>query len=199
MSITRIVIVVLIYGIFERTTAAEILAKYHCGVGTVTKVLSYASSSFCGRDKLNACCFSHDRCYDVNYMGEESVLRGCDQTFHACIRRSYGDGFCSKFLGFTHGTFVEQFGAFYRTVFGYDPMVELSHQEWPLDSKEDKPWPAVQTLDSDTNDVVESKVIRALRIRHDTTRNNKINETEPSVSSDMLESSGTDEGTEKHA
>ncbi|KAI6238378.1 hypothetical protein M3Y99_00688400 [Aphelenchoides fujianensis] len=157
---------------FHRRVAAdgEVLPKYHCGIGTVTKVLSYASSTFCGRDKLNACCYAHDRCYDVNYQADEAILRGCDHSFSACIKRAYGSGFCSKFLGFTHATAVEQFGAFYRTVFGYDPVIELSQQEWSAESMRAH-MPAVRTLDFDANEppasaVEANGVIRARRVQN---------------------------------
>ncbi|KAI6181530.1 hypothetical protein M3Y98_00839000 [Aphelenchoides besseyi] len=78
-----------------------ILDDYHCGVGTVTKVISYGLSTLCGREKLNRCCKQHDKYIQF------------DNTFGDCIDRSYGliSGFI---LGASHSGVSKVFGGFYR-------------------------------------------------------------------------------------
>ncbi|KAI6170502.1 hypothetical protein M3Y97_01146800 [Aphelenchoides bicaudatus] len=96
----------------------EILSNYHCGIGPVTKVLSYVASTPCGREKLSNCCYVHDRCYDKNKHDNGYILHSCEFDFENCIKNLYGptSWMCANYLKFTHSDIARLFGGFYRNV-----------------------------------------------------------------------------------
>ncbi|CAD5212975.1 unnamed protein product [Bursaphelenchus okinawaensis] len=111
---------------------SALLDDYHCGVSTITKVLSYVSSSMCQQEKLNGCCYAHDRCYDKNfYKHDDMLMKECDYDFKHCIQVSYENEFvCSKILSVTHGSLVTFVGSFYRNLFGIDAPEEHGHSRY---------------------------------------------------------------------
>ncbi|KAI6222981.1 hypothetical protein M3Y99_01476500 [Aphelenchoides fujianensis] len=102
-----------------------ILVNYHCGVGSISKVLSYGLSYFCG---LNSCCSKHDECYYENCENTERGYRICDSQFESCIRQAYGF-ICGPWLKFTHVTPVRTFGSVYRSFSDFTPSCRKSGWE----------------------------------------------------------------------
>ncbi|KAI6189608.1 hypothetical protein M3Y97_00027100 [Aphelenchoides bicaudatus] len=95
-------------------SATALTEDYHCGIGPVTKAVSYVISSPCGREELNSCCLQHDRCYDQYKKHGGYFLQICEGPFANCIKNSSHSWICQKFLIWSHCTVTNMFGGLYR-------------------------------------------------------------------------------------